>query len=304
MAGLARLPLELVLSVVEHAAWGSEPSQSWVASLRLVNRVFDRVVAPALFETVEVSERNIGALAGIATQTNSLLRMTLRVYFLSDAVAREPASMYYYDAAFAPFVSALHGIQEFTGPHRAFARFQIIHRHRRLSSVFLVDPVTPGLFLSITSTHNIVQNLHLVVAMDRVRNIIPRIDFTRISAPYVVIDASSTTERDEQELETEFTVFVEELAKVLHRSSLRRLLIRIRVGSLPVETQAALGAVIQRWGVDTRDERVWLDESSPVASPLPSDEGVYDRGPYRADVYAGRGLWMTGRQLYSVPRGE
>ncbi|KZV85667.1 hypothetical protein EXIGLDRAFT_775329 [Exidia glandulosa HHB12029] len=295
MSGLAYLPLELALSVVEHATWESEPWQlPWVASLRLISRAFDRVVAPVLFETVEIPDDNIAALICIARQTNSPLRMTLRVLFLPHT---------YMDLRpehdLAALVSTLERVQDFTGPHIFFTRFHACLGDRRLSSVFLVDPVnlwTQQVFERSSSHNDTVGYLHLIVATTDVEGNIRNPNLTRISAPYVIVDAFSLAPFERERNEREFAAFTQELAKLFRRPTLRRLLIRIRVRSL--EARTLLDVIIQRWAAETRDERVWLDDSSPVALPLSSDESIFD-GFDRGDVYRGRGLWMTGRQLYT-----
>ncbi|KZV77977.1 hypothetical protein EXIGLDRAFT_86804, partial [Exidia glandulosa HHB12029] len=250
MTNFSGLPAELILCIIEHAAWMSILSEkSWAASLRLINRAIHRLVTRALYDTLDVYSGNFHALAAIAQQDDSPLRMTRRVFFRTSSLWL----LVRYDLDV--LLAALHNVREFTGSEDIFVR---LHWRRQLSSAFVNETALAHIFSmpQLSAPRSLVDlpYLHIIVNVASDANCFSGADFTNFLTQYLVIDVSDDFSVLRAPVGQNIATLIGDFNKVLHISTLKRILIRTRT-TFPLVTRQFVHA-LESWVASTRDPRI------------------------------------------------
>lgn len=282
MSMLSVLPVELVLLVVEHAAWSEiVDNKRWVGSLRLVSRRFDRTVKTIYFYTLILHRLDPGAFENLALLQDTPLALTCRLVVTNT----------YDDNRLSDGASSAN-LRDFTGSLTQFQKLKRIHPSLHLDSVFITTAidVSPMHWLtSITRAHIICEHwradLFTVGESDnslrdaQIRWLI--IDAFSPNAAFTAVDA--------------IPQFLSGISGLLKIPSLERLLLRPRIEK--EESHILFCDAVRRWAMTARDERIWLDDT--VVRIEEWDDAGYDALDL-ADAMAGHDLWLTGAQLYTT----
>ncbi|KZV85681.1 hypothetical protein EXIGLDRAFT_699081 [Exidia glandulosa HHB12029] len=277
MPNLACLPVELLLPTIAHLSWrdhrSSRPS---VAALCLVNRRIGAVATWVLYHTIMVTENNQYALGDVARQDPSPLNVTRRVFF--DISVRRGHDL---DA----IVSALHQVQEYTGPYEGFVtlqyRFASIKGVRWEFSAYITEDRMPGdifgLHVAFLASHVRIA-LHVLWAAKSSN--VELINVRSSCTQYLIVDLHGSSFLDNM------PALLRKLSILLRIPTLKSLLIRPRMDEFGV-SNPALVRFLEEWAFEAREDRVWLDTAI-----------VDDSQEEWPTLQGGFGMWLKGRQLY------
>ncbi|KZV78726.1 hypothetical protein EXIGLDRAFT_736674 [Exidia glandulosa HHB12029] len=260
MPGFADLPIELVHRIVQDVVRDNLlASGKWVASLARVCRAFHDIVDPILISTVRMTDTNCSLVAAHKRR----FARTTRVIISLKATDHEPALRYLREllglAGFSPKVMTI-GIDRGRTSRIVFAmaaRLQSI-THMYLQIYYdVLSEQDPTSYISLSATHVILEPVILSPAM---------------------CDAA--------------VAHITEYLR-LRDARLKRML--IRTPGIGYRWRATFVDGLIRRATDSRDRRLWLDDSDVC----PSTAAYVLRAPVATDEEMGTEFWNTGRQLYN-----
>ncbi|KZV94254.1 hypothetical protein EXIGLDRAFT_835125 [Exidia glandulosa HHB12029] len=286
MSTLSALPVELVLIVVEHAAWSViTADKHWVGSLRLVSRRFDRTIKTIYFHTLILRYQNRGSIEKLAQLPDTPLSLTRHFVDTGnyDDIIISEESFYALSANVRDFTGSLTHYQHLTRRNSAL----------NLDSVFITTPMDAP-------------RMHWLISIPRVHVTYDtwREDLFSLAGSdsnslgdaqirWLIVDAFSA-----DAIQTAVDVipqFLSSLSGLLKIPSLKRLLLRPRI--IDEESHDFFCDAATRWALVTRDERIWLDGTGAPGEWTIPNVRAWDVD----DALAGHGLWLTGAQLYTRP---
>ncbi|KZV78940.1 hypothetical protein EXIGLDRAFT_493963 [Exidia glandulosa HHB12029] len=291
VTALPRLPPELVLLVIEHAA-SSEvfSSTSWVATLCLVCKVFRCVVTPILYDHITLDDDTQPHLATTSTLLDTPLAYTRSVHFACHYPDKP-----YTNPSFKPFARALANISTFTGPTLALIELSKHAHDLKLSSAYITDVTFDSEIAGIQGVVNTLTWLHLICELcDEDLNQWP--DLSSSHVEYLTIDLF--VERDTIGDERYTSINLSPMtSQAVSPPRLRRVLIRPRF-VYPFDVQRVARTVVD-WATKQRDQRIYIDDMSV---PVRDAEGKWLSVELdQQDAMVGHSVWLCGRQAWHPP---
>ncbi|KZV98056.1 hypothetical protein EXIGLDRAFT_333212 [Exidia glandulosa HHB12029] len=309
---LSRLPLELILLVVEQACITSGRTD-WIASLCLVSKSVQSVATTILYECVHIHHGNIGRLTALSCD-DPRQRLALvhelfidfnPVYKWSHVGALTHDDACAFDDTYSSLWRALTGVRVLSGTSGIIE--DIAHRNphirQQLKSLFIRDRVLWWNQFELLPRRRCMKSLmHSVTHLHIVLHVIyPKTPFlgddvqiavlreTTSVVQFVVVDiwyGDLWFERRPDVAE-----HIEEIRTTLPIvfPNFQRLVLRLRGTS--EKSALVLREAYTAWAVETRDGRIFLDESNIFDKRF---NAKVDMGMARK----GYALWDRGQQLW------
>ncbi|KZV88792.1 hypothetical protein EXIGLDRAFT_772383 [Exidia glandulosa HHB12029] len=288
ITALSRLPLELILLIVEHAARsGVRSDTSWVARLCLVCGVFRRVVTPILYGHVTITsddDDTYECLAATSRMPNTPLVHARSVLFAYDFPEKA-----YTEASFKSIARALVNVSTFAGPTIALAELLNHVDELTLSSAYLIEIWVLPRFVKVQNLVQTLSYLHLVCNIYRPDwNQWP--DLSSYHVEYLVIDLFA----ERNHLGIQFINLSSMMRLATSPPRLRRVLFRPRL--VQQSDVQRTGQAVLEWATAQRDERVHIDDTFvPIGN---SQSGFLWHELDEEDSLNGRSVWLQGRQAW------